>query len=176
MFDPEAFVRRLLVAGLAVPETILGCTEGEISLIESHFEVNLPEAYKAFLKTAGKQAGVLFVPDIDIFFPKVLELRGRALETLDIFESGSLTLPQHSFVFSDRYGEQFMFFICDGDSSDPPVYLYYQGRGAYEQISNQFSDIVEKELGFLEDFKKRDPNSPYWDYLKKGCKGPLVFD
>jgi hypothetical protein len=136
----------------------------------------MPGAYKDFLRAAGKKAGLLFVPDIDIFFPKVLELNGRAVETLRMFEDPPLSLPERAFVFADRYGEQFTFMICDQASDNPPVYRYYQGKGSFQKIADTFWDFIDDELLFLEDSYNRDPKSPYWDYIRNNCKGPLVFE
>lgn len=175
MFSSSDFVKRLLVAELATSATIQGCSQAEVDLVETRFKIKLPAVYVDFLRTAGKQAGVLFLPDIDILFPKILELREIAIEALNIFEGGKLVLPQNSFVFADRYGEQFMFFESDTGSDDPIVYRYSQGRHHFEKLDSHFSEIIEERLEFMERFRKTDPGSPYWDYLKNGCKGPLIW-
>jgi len=164
MLDPTLLRKRLLSSGLATEETIVPCSELEIARLETTAPDVLPDAYKAFLRTAGRKAGLLF-SDVNFFYPGILDLTERASGWLREFES-PLALPERAFVFSDRYGEQFMYFLVDGD--DPPIFLYVEGRTHFERIADSVWEIIEAELLEVEEFKRKCYNTPAWDYFVGG--------
>jgi hypothetical protein len=62
---------------------------------------------------------------------------------------------------SMRQGEQFMFFIADGSSEDPPVYYYFEGRGEFKKAANSLWAVVEAEVEMLERLRREYPESPF---------------
>ena len=52
-------------------------------------------------------------------------------------------LPPGAFVFLMHQGYQFMYFVCDGATDDPPVYYYLEGQPAVERKAERFSDWLE---------------------------------
>lgn len=54
--SPQELARRIIDAGLATSDTMIGCTESEIRQLESRLALRLPAKYKDFLSSWGKQA------------------------------------------------------------------------------------------------------------------------
>ena len=109
MLNPESLYERLIASGIATPNSICGCSATEIRLIEKQLGLPLPCTYVNFLRVVGKQAGS-FMRDIDIFYPRMLQLRQKAEEILENWEEGKLSLPTDALVFAMRMGEQFRHF------------------------------------------------------------------
>jgi hypothetical protein len=166
MLNSDQLVTRLLSSGLARPEEIVPCSDKEIHHIEKTVRVSLPAAYKEFLRVAGKKAGCLFADvDVGVFFPGVLDLTESCARILSEWEGDSLRLPENAFVFANRYGEQFMFFVCDQMSEDPPVFFYHEDRHYFDKISESVWQVIETELNKWEAFRRDFPDSPYWKTL-----------
>jgi hypothetical protein len=166
VLDARTLRQRLLALGVADPNTIVGCTESDIQGLEAIANLQLPPAYTAFLKVAGRSAG-RFMPDVDIYFDKIAKLNSTATDILEDWEEGKLHLPTKAFVFAMRYGEQFMFFVADGKLDDPPIYHYFEGHGNFEKIGDSVWDVIEGELDILENFKKNHPDAPFWNQGKR---------
>jgi hypothetical protein len=167
MLDAKTLRQRLLALGVADSYTIAGCTDSEIQRLEVIADLRLPSAYIAFLRVAGKTAG-RFMSDVDIYYDKLSKLNSRAIAILDNWEEGRLCLPHRAFVFAMRYGEQFMFFVADGQSEDPPIQRYYLEQGRFDTIASSVWDVIEGELLLLESFKKNHPDAPFWNGTKIG--------
>jgi hypothetical protein len=114
-----------------------GCTDAEIKRLEKHFEVKLPHSYREFLKRMGKGAGEFMVSDRWVFkFDSVFELaRNDYAEFCE--------LPAEYFVFAARDGYAWVFFVADGKSEDPPIYLFDDGSGPYKQIARSVWEFIE---------------------------------
>ncbi|MBS1953562.1 MAG: SMI1/KNR4 family protein [Cyanobacteria bacterium SZAS-4] len=54
---PPELATVLVSAGIATNETLVGLTTSEVLNIEQQFQVVLPESYKSFLLTMGREAG-----------------------------------------------------------------------------------------------------------------------
>jgi hypothetical protein len=156
MLNATRLVERLIASGIAKPGQIAGCSDSDITRIEGTSGVQLPAAYKAFLRVVGKNAGQL-MGDIDFLYEGVLALNARAAAILDNWEEGKLVLPAKAFVFSMRQGEQFMFFIADGRSDDPPVYYYFEGWGQFKKAANSLWEVIEAELEMQERLRQEPP-------------------
>lgn len=53
-------------------------------------------------------------------------------------------LPDDYFVFAERNGYWWVFFIADGTSDDPPVFGFSDGEGrTYEQVARSVWEFVE---------------------------------
>src|SRR5438034_575581 len=117
----ESVVERLKSAGLAPFGSIRGCSESEVTQLENHFGVHLPQTYRDFLKYFGKQAGRLF-EGTDCFYEQLWNLRFWAEELLQA-DAQHFILSRDSFVFSMHQGYEFLYIQTEvGD--DPPVFQY----------------------------------------------------
>lgn len=159
MLTTTILIERLISSKIAKKSAIIGCAPDEIALVQQCARGPLPVAYIEFLSCAGKGAGP-FMEDIDIYYPKNLDLNEEANEMLEHWEDGKLKLPDRAFVFAVRAGEQFMFFVCDAQSDDPVVYHYSEGKGKFREIG-RFWNLIEEELEMSERFRKEHPNSPF---------------
>ncbi len=53
-------------------------------------------------------------------------------------------LPDDYFVFAERSGCYWLFFVADGTSNDPPVFAFTDGDGrGYEQIGRSIWEFIE---------------------------------
>jgi hypothetical protein len=136
---------KLVASGIAQPKDISGCSDDDVRAIEHSLNVVLPQSYVQFLKAVGHKGGSLMA-DIDYHYSLLERINADAKKILDNWEEGRLLLAENAFVFSMRQGEQFMFFIADGRSDDPPVYYYIEGAGRFTRIADSIWDVIEREL------------------------------
>ncbi|HAW30858.1 MAG TPA: hypothetical protein DCY03_22515 [Planctomycetaceae bacterium] len=160
MLDSESLIQRLIASKAAEPHQIQGCSESEIKRVCEASRLSLPESYLEFLRAIGKGAG-RFMCEVDQYFDVMLNLNAEAEETLENFEEGKLSLPEKAYVFSMRFGEQFLFFIADGINDNPPIFYYYEGNGEFTDLKKSFWEVIETELIEWEDYFRNygdDPN------------------
>ena len=143
MTTTQQIQERLISSGLATPDSIIGCSDTELTQIATCAGRELPTAYRQFMAKFGKKAG-RFLRDVEIFYPAVLGLRSVAEEIVRDYEEFQIELPSSAFVFSMRQKEQFMFF--DDYSDDPPVKFYMSGDAGFTTIANRFWEVIESEL------------------------------
>lgn len=147
--------QRLIAGGLASAEDMRGCSDADIRQVDSLVDAKLPTAYKEFLKAMGRGAGA-FLTGTDLFFPKLLELRGWA-ETLLSRTGSPFTLPPDSFVFLVHQGYQFMFFGL-GQGDDPAVLHFEEGEDKPQVVFNHFTDwlaaAIEDEIAASRDLQR----------------------
>jgi hypothetical protein len=162
---PE-IVRRLIERGIAAPDTIVGCKPEEVNHIELDQSTVLPLAYREFLLTMGRGAGVLFIGS-DVFYPRIIGLKADAAALL-IEASDDWSLPQDSCVFFMHQGYQF-YYMLSSEGDDPPVYYYFEGRGqpgasAYDSflewlwVSQQSTPASLNVIGDLPLPRRSDPD------------------
>lgn len=156
MLDAKEMRQRLLQAGLAHPDQLRGCSQDEVESVERNSGLELPSAYKDFLQAFGHSAGG-FWQDAEFTADRLAWINREAREILSELESVSLPLPYRGFVFSSRHGEQFLFFIADGEDQNPPVYHYCIGLSEFRKASDTFWDAIEAELAELEQVRKNLP-------------------
>jgi ankyrin repeat protein len=116
-----------------------GCTATEIQRLEEHFHVRHPASYRAFLERIGKGAGDFMVSDHWRF------------QLDDLFELARkdgyakyCDLPANYFVFAERNGCAWVFFVADGAAEDPPVFLFDDGQDrSYKQIARSIWEFIE---------------------------------
>jgi hypothetical protein len=114
------------------------CTEAEVSALEQDVGTRLPAAYRAMLLLMGREPDPSFT-GTDLSIRSLRELQPAARELLE--ENGRpFELPPGAFVFLSHQGYQFMYFVADGASDDPPVYHYLEGSRAPERRTERFSD------------------------------------
>ncbi len=79
----------------------------------------------------------------------MLSLNDQAREILDNWKEGNLQLPTNAFVFTMRYGDQFLFFNLDGDPNHSQLQHYLIEQGHFRPVGT-FWGWVEEELQLAE--------------------------
>lgn len=130
----------IIQQGLGNPELIKGCSESEISKLEQHYKIKLPQSYKIFLRYFGHGLGGGIMKECDILYDDIFSLTNVAKNEI-LIEEGDPSLPDKAFVFSGRYNEQFMFFDASGLVEEPPVFLYMIDDENFTQIGDSVFDI-----------------------------------
>jgi hypothetical protein len=136
MSDIADIVETIVLSGLASEAELQGCTEAELTHLESTLGLGLPRAYREFLLRAGRGAGRLF-RGTDVFYPTLLNLREWADELLEE-DSGRFVIPADAVVIGMHQGYQFLY-LRVGEGDDPPVYRYVEGQEDSEKIADAFS-------------------------------------
>jgi hypothetical protein len=138
MDDPAAeFITRYGAIGLtgtpARPE--------EVNALEQRLGIKLPAAYKAFLLICGRDGG----PELtgtDCSIGNVPTLRKSAEELLQ--DCGSpFQLPENAVVFLMHQGYVFAYFVADGNTEDPAVFMYLEGDSGPVRKAESFSAWLE---------------------------------
>src|SRR5471032_846447 len=128
----------LVLRGVILDSTLVGCSEVEIASIEQHFGCKVPLAYREFLTIAGRSAGKIFCV-VDIFYPRLLSLKFEADELLDELGLSDL-LPTDAKVFCMHQGYEINYFLPVSD--DPPVFQYFEGQSEVSQPWKSFSEFL----------------------------------
>ena len=139
--DPlfDGIVDRLNFTGLASSNSIRGCSEKEIAVLEKHFEIIFPRSYREFLKYFGRRAGQLF-EGTDCFYEQLWDLRNWAEDL--ILENGlAFRVPRDAFVFSMHQGYEFLYIPTDA-GDDPPVYQYVEDQGLPRLTWRSFTEFL----------------------------------
>lgn len=158
MLTCDILYDRLIKSGLATEDSIIGCTELELGQIIKCSKRVLPSDYLDFMRRFGRKAG-RFLSDIDMFYPSVLTLRSTAVEILMNGSDRLLTLPDDAFVFSVRYGEQFMCF--SGTTDDAVILSYMFGDESFGNVGNSLRGFLLRELEYAEWGYKQIKGTPY---------------
>jgi hypothetical protein len=136
---------KMLELNLARPDLIKGCSEKEIFELEKKCNVILPKSYIAFLKYFGHGLGGQIMYDIDILCNKILGLTDFLRNEILIEEEDPL-LPEKAFVFSARYGEQYMFFDLENPRNESSIFYYKVDDKEFTFIDKTILDILEKQI------------------------------
>jgi ankyrin repeat protein len=149
----DEVVRRLKAIPKFRHTRLKGCSEAEVARLEEHWAVRLPAAYRGFLGRLGRGAGKFMVSD---------HWRFRYDDLFGIARSDDYSeyceLPDEYFVFAERAGCAWAFFIADGQSDDPPVYLFDDGEDqAYRQVARSVWEFVESLVIDYEIWCDSDP-------------------
>jgi hypothetical protein len=142
--DPiERAAAQLIATGLAMPGTLLGCSDVDVREVESAAGGPLPWTYRQFLVRMGRSTG-RFMQGTDVLFPAILRLR-RGAEAL-LRECGQpFTLRAEDFVFSSHQGYQFLFFDrTAGD--DPPVQYFLEGDPGPSEVFARFTSWLHQSI------------------------------
>lgn len=170
MLTPET-LRERLIAIEVKPEHGQGCSEVEIGHVRTTSGLPLPLSYVNLLHTIGKGAG-RFMRDISMFYPDMIGLNAEAADVLNDWEEGRLVLPDHAFVFTMRYREQFTFFIADGRSNDPPIFYYFEGDHRFTHMANSLWDMIEGELVQSEQYYRESHDDPDFRAFRQAEDNP----
>jgi hypothetical protein len=149
MLSGHELVRRLQATGLVRPGELRGCSEEDIAGLERHFALRLPAAYKDFLQAIGRNPGPL-MNDCQFRCQDLPSMDDFARGMLAACEGGSLWLPSKAFIWLTRPPEQFLYFVADDSSEDPPVFRYVEEQGEFERVADSFWQAIEPEIRFLE--------------------------
>ena len=146
--------QRLIAAGLAVSDTVRGCSEKEIAQLEADTCRPLPPAYRDFLSELGQSAGE-FLRGTNWTYA---ELRALQVPAVQLLKSGNeqAVLPANSFVFAMHQGYQFLYFLTVNMDNDPPVF-YYTEDPDLESLMPQrkFEHLSEFLTIFIADARNR---------------------
>ncbi|MBA4078007.1 MAG: hypothetical protein C0508_23465 [Cyanobacteria bacterium PR.023] len=142
----EQLAKRIIAAGLAAPETMVGCSELEISALESRLSIKLPSQYRKFLLAWGKEAGD-FLDDSCFLFDTLESICRTHAEKLA--KKHGFQLGPQWFVFLDRYPAFLCFDTTQGE--DPPVWLFDEDQTELKMVTKTFSEwlnkLVNDEIG-----------------------------
>jgi len=128
----------LVLRGVILESTLVGCSEVDIASVEQHFGCKVPLAYRGFLTIAGRSAGKIFC-GVDIFYPRLLSLKLEAEELLDELSLSDL-LPRDAKVFCMHQGYEINYFLSVFD--DPPVFQFFEGQSSITKTWDSFSGFL----------------------------------
>ncbi len=137
--SPEELAKRIIKAGYATPDTMIGCSELDIAQLEHRMAVRLPAKYKNFLLAWGKQSGD-FLDDCCFLYDSLESVCRPNAESLA--RENGFDLPPHAFVFLERY-PLFMFFDTT-QGEDPPVWLFDEDQSKPKIVASSFSEWLNK--------------------------------
>ncbi|GAB2573092.1 hypothetical protein [Kribbella endophytica] len=98
----------------------------------------MPAEYEYFLRKIGRGAGDFLVGS-DVFYPVVLELKGRAEELLAEWDEREVVLGERSLVVNMHQGYQFVWF---DDVREPGVSMYMEGSSGVYRSWPDFADFL----------------------------------
>ena len=143
--------QRIIAAGLAQPDEIVGCNTEEIESVEAKFDIKLPQTYREWLEIMGRGAGH-YLAGSDTFYPDILQLREYAEELLT--ENGNpFSLSPDAFVFLMHQGYQFLYFNTTPEHPDPPVMYYIEGEALevrWQSLSDYYEQVLEDTIRLLQ--------------------------
>lgn len=141
----KKLIKILLDSKLAKINEIHGCTDEEVSFIETKHNVFLPNSYRDFLLHIGKGAGK-FMQGTDIFYPSINDIKRESIELLK--ENGEeFSLADSDFVFEMHQGYEFLYFkLSNTDNNDSSVYQYVEGEGGITKEWDSFEDYIDDVL------------------------------
>jgi hypothetical protein len=152
----ETAKSKLLEGGLVGLDSFKGCTEEEITSLESRFSLCLPQCYRDFLAVMGRTAGK-FLVGTDYSFPKLLEFRKDAEGLLRTSQS-DFKLRSTAFVFMFHQGYTFLYFDCHANPYDPPVFMFTEAEKEPRKVSDTFSAwllaAVEDDIAAYRELKR----------------------
>lgn len=134
----EQVIERLLAIPCFQDGEVKGCSKAEIDRLEKRLKVRLPRAYREFLARLGSGVGEFMSSDHWLF---------KLDEVADIARADyaeMCELPKNYFVFAERNGCAWVFFVADGASDDPPVFLFTDGEGErYQPAGRSIWEFIE---------------------------------
>ncbi|WP_417737758.1 ankyrin repeat domain-containing protein [Rosistilla oblonga] len=125
---PKEVLDRLLAIPKYQNQTRTKCSKAEIDSLEESLQVKFPRSYRRFLAELGRGLDDFMISD---------HWRFRVDEVLEISRNDEYRdfcdLPKEYFVFAERNGCWWAYFVLDGND-DPPVFGFDDG----EQRSHRF--------------------------------------
>lgn len=121
-----------------------GCTEAELSLLESEIGNKLPFAYQEFLLAAGHNHGKLFQGS-DIEFSQLRDLQIEARELVRE-NNYPIILLENAFIFSMHQGYEIRFFELNGNDKSPVLEWYEGSDKGIVMLSESFEDFLQTQI------------------------------
>ena len=157
----ESAIREFEAGGLIDPRETLGCSEEEITYLESIHpaKVGLPKAFQEFLKYGGKKIGDLkvapaFYYDFIIFSTQ--NLSNSFLREGYRWKTINEAFPKDGLIFMNNQDYEFLFIrLTEGD--DPQVYHALEGNSIFCVIDSNFSQFL---LKIAQNYRKIHINLP----------------
>jgi hypothetical protein len=120
-------------------------TKSQVHELEEFYHVRLPGTFTAFLlDDFGVLAGLQSDdPNLLLDLESLKKLRHAAEQMLEE-QTNPASLAPNDFVFYFTHGPRFLFFRCDADDEDPPVYEFRYGEPEPELAFKHFSDWVQR--------------------------------
>ncbi len=140
--------------GFPNPRKFVPCTEEEVARLEEATHLSLPQAYREFLLTMGKNAATL-LEGSDWLYPQLLNLQEVAREIL-IEESFPQQFPEDAFVFLMHQGYVFCF-VRTSAGDNPPVYRYHEIMDweTFPCMSTSFTEFLLDRLRIDADLNRK---------------------
>lgn len=105
----DRLVKTIVDCGDASRDQIIGCSEAEISSLESEYGVKLPQVYKEFLSAMGNSPEGVFEGDAFWAYSSLADARSKANEgkrvTLKPTDFVFLCSPEHFLYFDTTAGD-----------------------------------------------------------------------
>jgi ankyrin repeat protein len=135
---PKEALARLLAIPKYQNQRRKKCVSEDIDSLEARLQVKLPRSYRRFLAELGHGLDDFMISD---------HWRFRIDEVSDIYRNDEhrecCDLPDNYFVFAERNGCWWAFFVLDGNE-DPPVFGFDDGeRRSYQFVNRSVWDFVE---------------------------------
>ena len=120
-------------------------TKSQVHELEEFYHVRLPETFTAFLlDDFGVLAGLQSDdPNLLLDLESLKKLRHAAEQMLEE-QTNPASLAPNDFVFYFTHGPRFLFFRCEPEDEDPPVYEFRYGETEPELAFKHFSDWVQR--------------------------------
>jgi hypothetical protein len=160
----QAFYTRLdqflVKTGLEKSTTIVGCSEAEITAQEQIYGVQLPLAYRMFLRWCGRTT----LKSLDQDF-QLDALKYNWESARDLLAENHVTLEPGGFVFGEWQGYNFWYFLLGVDN--PPVKLciikYYETGLEYEaygRFTDWLIDQIKSSVKIRQSIRQINVNVP----------------
>lgn len=142
--DNKKTIEEVIKILIDCKNTLVPCSMSEVIELEKAYQITLPDIYKKFLLSMGKDAGKYMLGN-SCFYNEIYDLQQGAREI--IVDNGLPELPVNSFVFWIHQGYQFAFFLV-GESQNPPVYYFSEGQGMknFRLINKSLTDFFYDQL------------------------------
>ena len=129
------------------------CTKNEIDALEDRLGLELPKSYRLFLTELGHGIDDFMNSDHWRFQLDDVQDLHRHEEYQEYCD-----LPENYFVFAERNGYWWVFFVLDG-SDNPPVFGFDDGeKRSYRFVNRTVWEFVESlVIDYEHWFGKRDP-------------------
>lgn len=124
---------------------VKGCTEDEVNILETKYNIEFPLLYRQFLLNMGKHSGN-FLEEYTYNYDFLLD--DLHTDSREILLANDISVPINTFFFLDYSGNQFACFFNENDN--PRVRYYYQDRG-YKYF--EYKSLYEFYLGIIKFYR-----------------------
>ena len=166
----QKIIRLMEEREIAQAKDLVGVSDEEINLLETHFNLELPATYRQFLKQFGRSAGFLS-PWVAIYYDDLKEI--REMFDLSLAQGLEFRLPAKAFVVAN-FESTFDFILCKG-AHDPEVFRvdFRQEIPTSKKFAPSFSEYLEYIVKCSED--NTIPQDLYDESLNDGFEGLMNY-